>query len=86
MTRHLLTTTDNGCMLLKIENVIIKSQCPQNWIRFHKPEISLMLRFMHCTVPDGCAVSFSSVPFFLLGGRREEWPTNSGKQKTLTHR
>ena len=66
MTRHLLTTTDNGGMLLKIENV--------------------MLRFMHCTVPDGCAVSFSSVPFFLLGGTREEWPTNSGKQKTLIHR
>ena len=33
----------------------------------------------------GCSVSFSSIPFFLLGGTREEWPANSGKKKTLTH-
>ena len=83
MTKHLLTTTGNLCTLLKTENLLILSQCPQNWIRFNTREFSCCISW---PVPAGCAVSFFLVPFFLLGGTRDEWPTNSGKQKTLTDR
>ena len=70
-------------MLLKIENLFIKSQCSENWIRFHKPENSCCISWT--TVPAVCAVSFFLVPFFLLGGTPEEWPTNNDRQKTLSH-
>ena len=52
------------------------------WIRFEKPEISCCISR---TVPAGCVVSFFLIPFFLLDGTPEEWPTNSGKQNALTN-
>ena len=43
------------------------------------------LAAFHGTVPAGCPDSRCLISSFLLGGTREEWPTNRSKQKTLTH-
>ena len=43
------------------------------------------LAAFHVTVPAGCADSRFLTSSFLLGGTREEWPTNRSKQRTLTH-
>ena len=43
------------------------------------------LAAFHGTVPAGCPDSRFLTSSFILGGTREEWPTNRSKQKTLTH-
>ena len=43
------------------------------------------LAAFHGTVPAGCPDLRFLISSFLLGGTREEWPTNRSKQKTLTH-
>lgn len=70
-----LQNADNLWMLLKIWNLFIKGQFSQYLIRFHKPDICC---YSSWTVPAGCAVSFSSNAFFLLG---EEWPTVANKRR-----